>query len=180
VASFGGLTGNNTTMKTKYVGETKAGKSISAWIVLNKRGVEIACIRSHYSDGGTCLVNVFNYGDEKTNKSAKTKGFQSGTAGGGGYDKFTSALSRMEIDGIKLGNHCEYSKKPPANGVWPKDFKAPKGWMLANYRESETIEVDGSFKRVPLPPEKCGFTSLYRLDGFKYLQAIGYRVIQAI
>jgi len=165
-------------MKTKYVGDTKAGKSIQAWIILDKRGREIACVRSHYSDGGACLVNVFNYGE--TNKSAKTKGFQSATAGGYGYDKFTAALSRMEIDGIKLGNHCEYSKKPPANGVWPKDFKAPKGWHLANYRESETVEADGGYKRVPLPPEKCGYTSLYRADGLKYLEAIGYRVLKAI
>lgn len=167
-------------MSKKYVHDTEAGKSIDAWIILNKRGKEIACVRSHYSKGGVCLVNVFNYGGEETNKSAKSKPFQAAHAGGQGYDKFTAALSGMEIDGHKLGNHCEYSKKPPVNGVWPQDFKAPKGWRLANYKTTEQVEVNGSYERVDLPPEKCGWTDLYRLDGLNYLEDIGYRVIKAI
>ena len=157
----------------KYVSETKAGKSVSAWIIL-KRHRHIATVQASFSDGGTCLVNVFNYGDK--NKSAALN-CQSGRAGGYGYDKLTAALSGLEIDGHKLTNHCEGRKEPPKEtGVFPKDFKAPAGWHMANWT-SQKWEGDN---RVDLPDDKQGYSSCYRESGLKYLSAIGYTVIQAI
>ena len=71
---------------TKYVTDTKAGKSLSAYVILNKKGQHVATVRAHFSDGGTCLVNVHCDKD----------GFQRATAGGYGYDKFTAALSGLD------------------------------------------------------------------------------------
>lgn len=113
-------------MATKYVCDTKAGKSISAYIVLNKKGEHVATVKAHFSDGGTCLVNVHD------NKA----GFQSATASGYGYDKLTSALSGLTIDGHALTNHCarDGAPKPPkGRKTFPRDAKPRKGYQFANY-----------------------------------------------
>lgn len=153
----------------KYVSETSAAKSISVYVIL-KRHREIARVLAHFSNGGTCLVNVFNYGDK--NKSAHLNA-QSGRAGGYGYDKFTAALAGLEIDGHKLTNHCGGRKNPPPSGVWPRDAVAPRGWSFANwhYRDSEGNE---------LPKSKRGWSSCYRKSGLDYLKALGYTVIHAL
>jgi hypothetical protein len=113
-------------MATKYVHDTKAGKSISAYVVLNKKGEHVATIKAHFSDGGTCLVNVHDFNGE----------FQHATAGGYGYDKFTAALSGMTIDGHKMTNHAssEDAPKPPkGHKLYPRDYQPKKGYSLANY-----------------------------------------------
>ena len=159
-------------MATKYVSDTNAGKSVSAYVIL-KRHHHVATIRAHFSDGGVCLVNVFNHG---RSKSAEKLPFQSGKASGYGYDKFTAALSGLEIDGHKLSNHCEFSKPLPPSGVWPRDAVAPRGWHFANWKTSEWKDD----KRVDVPAERQGYASCYRHAGLDYLKALGYSVIQAI
>lgn len=114
-------------MATKYVTETKAGKSISAYVILNKSGKQVATVRAHFSDGGTCLVNVWDNA---------TPEMQHATASGYGYDKFTSALSGMTIDGHSLSNHSsrDGAPKPPKGRVtFPRDYKPRKGYSLANF-----------------------------------------------
>jgi len=113
-------------MTNKYVSDTKAGKSVSAYVILNRKGEHVATIRAHFSDGGNCLVNVF---DDKA-------GFQAATAGGYGYDKFTAAISGLSVDGHKLSDHCgtDGAPKPPkGRKTFPRDYKAPKGYSLANW-----------------------------------------------
>lgn len=156
-------------MKSKYVRETKAGKSVSAWVVL-KRHKQIATVQAHYSDGGTTLVNVFNYGKSK---SAETHPFQSATAGGYGYDKLTAALSGLVIDGHELTDHCGRNRKPEAGKLFPNTSNPPKGWQYSNF-----VWRDSHGEK--LPADKQGYESCYRLPGLKYLEAIGYTVIQAI
>lgn len=46
------------------VRETKAGKSISAYVVLNKKGEQVATVNAHFSDGGRVTVDVWNIGDK--------------------------------------------------------------------------------------------------------------------
>jgi hypothetical protein len=162
----------------KQVRETKAGKSISAYVILRKNGTEVATVQAHFSDGGNCLVNVWNFGDG--NPQAQD-GLQRGTAGGYGYDKFTAALSGLKIDGHELTNHCDGRKKMPKGG-WKRDAKPPKGWSFANCsrftadgepvsHESQDKEGDTAY---------WAYTSCYRESGLDYLKALGYRVIQAI
>ena len=164
-------------MSTKYVHDTAAGKSISAYIVMKKCKV-VATVRAHYSNGGTCLVNVF---------SSDGTAFQYGRATGSGYDKFTAALAGLIIDGITLSDHCGRDEKTVKllaqyhaackavcigghSVTWGGDFqkfwdaKAAKlGATFANWRSAES-----------------GFQSLHIASGLDRLKMAGYDVIQAI
>lgn len=130
----------------KYVSETKAGKSISAYVILDKKGNHVATVKAHFSDGGACLVNVH---DDKA-------GFQSASASGYGYDKLTSALSGLTIDGHEMSNHCSRDgapKPPKGRKTFPHDAKPRKGYSFANYtaisRETgNTIYRDEWIKRA--------------------------------
>lgn len=113
-------------MATKYVSDTKAGKSVAAYVILNPKGKHIATVKAHWSDSGVCLVNVHDFNGE----------FQHATAGGYGYDKFVSALSGMTIDGHAMSNHAsnEGAPKPPkGRKTFPSDYKPKKGYSLANW-----------------------------------------------
>lgn len=197
-------------MASNYVTDTAAGKSISAYIVLNKKGVHVATVRASWSNSGNCLVNVH---DDKD-------GFQSAKRGGGGYDKFASALSGMTIDGHVMNDHCGMSLSlPKGKNLFPSGFKVPKGYHLANYWERsratgkrlnkfdfedtarKNLGFDNSgaenldetrYDQFALEREKLfqawrdsddcerGYSSCFRESGLKFLEAIGYRVIQAI
>lgn len=54
------------------VRETSAGKSISAWVILNKKGVHVATVNAHYSKGGRVSVDVWNMGTEAVRRSFDT------------------------------------------------------------------------------------------------------------
>lgn len=56
----------------KQVRETTAGQSISAYIVLDKKGHHVATVQSHYSNGGTVTVDVWSHGDVVTMANWKT------------------------------------------------------------------------------------------------------------
>jgi hypothetical protein len=168
-------------MNTKYVSDTIAGKSISAWIIL-KRGKHIATVRAY--SGASVLVNVFNHGN---NRSLKNKegtcrdiSFQCGRAGGYGYDKLTAALSGLEIDGHKLTNHCQVNLPAKPGALYARDAKAPRGYSFANWHSRECVKIDGEYKMRDVRPEKQGYTDCYRESGLRYLKAMGYSVIQAI
>lgn len=138
---------------TKQVRETTAGKSISAYVVLNKAGRHVATVQAHYGNGGTVTVDVWNIGDTTTKRSAeamgytfdafdkvatfngkpttragdyayKVAGLQQGRAGGGGYDKFAAALSGLYIDGHAMTDHCGATLKRPAARLWTDADKA--------------------------------------------------------
>jgi hypothetical protein len=168
-------------MSTKYVSDTSAGKSISAWIIL-KRGKHIATVRAYF--GASVLVNVFNHDN---NRSLKNKdgtyrdlAFQCGRACGYGYDKLTAALSGLEIDGHKLTDHCQVNRLAKPGALYAKDAKAPRGYSFANWHCRESVKIDGEYEMRDVPPEKQGYTDCYRESGLKYLEAMGYSVIQAI
>jgi hypothetical protein len=139
----------------RQVRETKAGKSISAWVILNPEGKEVATVQAYYADSGGVTVDVFQWGKPG-------KEHQQGHAGGYGYDKFAAALSRLEIDGIPMTDHCGDRLTPPEGG-FPQDFTPPAGYSLANWDR-----------------ERGTYSDCYRMTGMRYLEAIGYRCLQAI
>lgn len=47
----------------KLVRETAAGRSISAWIILDKKRQQVATIQAYYADSGRVTVDVWNQGD---------------------------------------------------------------------------------------------------------------------
>ena len=56
----------------KQVRETTAGASISAWVILNKKGQHVATVNAHYSNGGRVSVDVWNMGTEAVRSSFDT------------------------------------------------------------------------------------------------------------
>lgn len=108
---------------TKYVSDTAAGKSVSAYVILNRKGEHVATVKAHWGNS-RCLVNVH----------CDKAGFQAATASGYGYDKFSAALSHCTIDGHEMSDHCGKALKPPKGRfVWPRDAKAPKGYWFVNW-----------------------------------------------
>ena len=51
------------------VRETAAGKSISAWVLLNKKGQHVATVNAYFPNGGGCKVDVWNLGQSAVNNS---------------------------------------------------------------------------------------------------------------
>lgn len=135
----------------KQVRETKSGGEISAWIILNKKKEHVATVQAFY--GQTVLVDVWHMKSDTP--------LQQGKASGYGYDKFTAALSGLVIDGHEMTDHC--GGRLEKKGGWKHEEKAKKGYRFANWDN-----------------EKKVYTSCFRLEGLKYLQDIGYTVIQAI
>lgn len=48
----------------KQVRDTAAGKSLSAYVVLNKRRQHVATVNAHFSNANVCTVDVWNHGDD--------------------------------------------------------------------------------------------------------------------
>lgn len=147
----------------KQVRETKPGKSLSAWVIL-KDGKRVATVQAAYLDSGSVWVDVWD--------DAKGEISKQGRAGGGGYDKFMAALSGAVIDGHVITDHCG-ARLPFPDGLkcFPEDFKAPAGYHLANWIRGD---LGGDFQKMQ------GYRDCYKSPGLRYLEEIGYQVIQAI
>lgn len=108
--------------------------------------------------------------------------FQSGHAGGYGYDKKTASLSRLCIDGHMMTDHCGERLKRPKGRLWQDSDKkrlGKRGYALANWQGPR--KPDGpTYGREGVPDDASGYTDAYRLEGLAFLGAIGYRVYQAI
>jgi hypothetical protein len=194
---------------SKRVRDTKAGESISAYVVTNRRGELLATVQAHFSGAGVCTVNVYD----------NEAGFQSSRAGGYGYDKFTAALGGMRIAGHTLTNHCEGSRKPPKGApLFPVGYKPAKGWSLANYAIRVRDNADAPWRQLTIDESRAtkwldhpqetreslsdeygertnvaklramrergdmvtGYSSCYKKAGLDYLRARGLRVHKAI
>ena len=144
----------NTKRPTKYIREHVLARAYV--ITKGKRIVAQIHILFPRDGAGTLRAECIQYvGDTDPNRPP----YQSATAGGYGYDKEAAALSHFTVDGHKLANHCGETKK----GHWPRDAKVPKGWYLCNYvAATETT------------PE--GYSSLHKMEGVRYLRALGYTV----
>lgn len=149
----------------KQVRETQVGKSIKAYVILNRKGEYVAKVQAHFADSGRVTVDVWD----------ANRPLQQGSASGYGYDKFSAALSGLTIDGHTMSDHCGVAKNPPrGRKTFPVDAKAPKGYTFANFVSAERAKDYGAKEGEE------GWLSCYRLEGFRYLEALGYRVIQAI
>lgn len=138
---------------TKRIEDTAAGKSLSAWVILNKKGVQIGRVQAHYANSGGVTVEVHQWGDDVMSRVAVAMGYmlddegkiatfngkpckeagewpyvvaavQRGHAGGYGYDKKTAALSGLIIDGHVMSDHCRDGLKRPKGRLWQDSDKA--------------------------------------------------------
>lgn len=196
---------------TKDVRDTSAAQSMRAYVVLNRKGEHVAKVLAHYSGGGVCMVSVYQHGaallrtvaalgygapDEEPDGDGKVDvghgkrkyphdvaGVQTSRAGGGGYDKFTAALSGMVIDGHKMTDHCGARMPPPKGRLWQdsdRDRLRRKGYTLANWSGARAPGGPVEYGRKDVPADASGWVDAYRLEGLNYLSAIGYRVIQVL
>ncbi len=154
---------------TKYVSDTAAAKSLSAYAIMKGRR-HVATVKAHHGNS-RCLVNVEQDQDAIERCARASKDWlknswfvQSASASGYGYDKFTAALAGMWIDGHRMADHCEPGKVPPKGAkVFPADYLPPKGYRLANWSS-----------------EHAGWLNCYKLDGLNYLRDLGYTVVQVL
>lgn len=146
----------------KQVRETKAGLSISAYVVL-KKGKPVATVNAHFSNAGTCTVDVWAIGHE----------LQQGKAGGYGYDKFASALSGMVIDGVTLTDHC---------GKDSKSQRILKNYLKGtiNQEQADKLAKKAGARFANHSKETGKYSSLHILAGLDRLELMGYTVITAI
>ena len=79
---------------TKFVRETKAGKAISAYVVLNPSGEHVATVQAHFSES-VMILNVFH--------TDGTTPVQTATARGHGINKLAHALEGLTIEGAIIG-----------------------------------------------------------------------------
>lgn len=156
----------------KQVRETKAGQSISAYIILNKQRHEVANVQIYYGDSGRVQVDIWNYG--KYNKSMpEHKELQQVSAGGGGYDKVAAAMRGMIIDGNMLFDHCG------------QDDRTRR--ILQDYTDGKISEEQARAKAEKIGARLTNYDgktnkyrSLFYNGGLDRLSDMGYKVIQAI
>lgn len=185
---------------SKYVRDTKAAKSLSAYVIL-KKGVEVAHVTAHFSDGGAVLVNCHNIGDRANDACVKASGWelkgrhsyeifgcQVGRASGGGYDKFTAALSGCWIDGHMIYNHCGHSDASiKMLKAYRKAFDArvESGSDTAHGTQQEFQKAwDRRAEKIGARfanwDKNGGYSSLFMQSGLDRLRTLGYQVIQAV
>ena len=162
----------------------------SAYVVLNKKGEEVATVQLRHGSGGGVQCDVWSRkpGEKHLSLTHQKK------AGGYNYDKRTAAMAGAMIEGFMIANHCgsvepagekkraalmrAYIKACAAGmtneeeRAWSK--KAEKiGCRFANYSRA-----DGT----PVGPDGKGYryTSLNNESGLGRLEMMGFRVICAL
>lgn len=156
------------------VRDTKAGQSVAAWVIL-KGKTPVAKVQAHYGPSRV-QVDVWNLRAEPSALSGRASGY--------GYDKFTAALSGLVIDGHVMTDHCSRlgAPKPPrGRKTYPADAKPKRGYSFANFTRGDAVWPDTGERRFPdMDASEAGYRDCYRLDGLRYLEALGYTVVQAV
>lgn len=156
-----------------YISDTKAGKAISAYLIFDKRGELVGKIQAHYSDGGTCWVQLWDWTNDERFQ------IQNGKATGYGYDKFTAAISGMTFAGFTLADHCDTNdttKRAMAAYTKLAD-QTGEGWKQPEFfARWKARGVD--FANYSTESQRYG--SAYLIPGLKGIEARGFKVLQAI
>lgn len=161
------------------VDQTKAGRQIAAYVVLDRKCQMIGKILVYHGEGRT-TVNVWDltreYGDR----------YFEATASGYGYDRTTAALRGLTCGGLRMYDHCEPSKE--ATQAMKQYMALPDSVACEPYTHGKTREIDRFFARwakkgvnfTNHDRETRRYGSAYMKAGVEGLAARGLRVIQAI
>ena len=192
---------------TKQVRETAAGQSISATVVLNKKGEHVATVQAHYSNAGRVTVDVWStsvglegmckradlWAKLPTDKDYKSGAFdlrslQQGSAGGYGYDKHAAALAGLIIDGHTIADHC--GQVPEAEKARAALLRAYRRAVVGNAVKTPAARdgwqqkakrIGCHFTNWQQDADGCeGWASLHFDQGLTRLESLGYTVISAI
>lgn len=137
--------------------------NVSAYVILKGKN-HVATVQAYHTVSAV-QVDVINHGENY--------GRTGGRAGGYGYDKFTSALGGLVIDGHTMADHCgDCVKHTKANSFeaegrkWFKtSYKPRKGYRFANGKR-----INGEYV----------YSDCYKDSGLDYLKSLGYTVISAV
>lgn len=159
----------------------------SAYIILDKKGREVAIVQARFFNGGSVQVDVWS---EKPGEKYLSLTHQK-RAGGYGYDKFTHALAGAWIDGHQIADHCgraepEHEKKKAA--LMRAYIRAcAKGLTREETRafEKKAEKIGARFENwgsVTLAngEKAAAWQSLQTESGLDRLRMLGYRVLCAI
>lgn len=192
---------------TKQVRETAAGQSISATVVLNKKGEHVATVQARYSNAGRVTVDVWStsvglegmckrpdlWAKLPTDKDYKSGAFdlwslQQGSAGGYGYDKYAAALAGLIIDGHTIADHC--GQVPEAEKARAALLRAYRRAVVGNAVKTPAARegwqqkakrIGCHFANWQQDADGCeGWASLHFDQGLNRLESLGYTVINAI
>ena len=192
---------------TKQVRETAAGQSISASVILNKKGEHVATVQAHYSNAGRVTVDVWStsvglegmckradlWAKLPTDKDYKAGAFdlwhlQQGSAGGYGYDKHAAALAGLIIDGHTIADHC--GQVPEAEKARVSLMRAYRRAVVGNAVKTPAARdgwqqkakrIGCHFANWQQDADGCeGWGSLHFDQGLARLESLGYTVIRAI
>ena len=192
---------------SKQVRETAAGQSISASVILNKKGEHVATVQAHYSSAGRVSVDVWStsvgldgmckradlWAKLPAGKDYKSSAFdlwslQQGSAGGYGYDKHAAALAGLIIDGHTIADHC--GQVPEAEKSRASLLRAYRRAVVGNAVKTpeardgwqqKAKRIGCHFANWQQDAHGCeGWTSLHFDQGLTRLESLGYTVISAI
>lgn len=179
----------------KQVRESKAGQSISAYVILNKAGQHVATVHQHCSNYRVVTVDVWQHDADVLARCAVTADFpgckppalygahkadiydrfqlQQGRAAGYGYDKATAALAGIIIDGHTLADHC---------GRAPEVEKRRVALLKRYQKHPDAMPYSDWHKAADRIGCRWanGMQSLHVIGGLERLESLGYTVIQAI
>lgn len=88
---------------SKQVRETAAGQSISASVILNKKGEHVATVQAHYSNAGRVTVDVWNIGDSAVDRSFDTARQTGAISDKSAAAAFAKAPDYYTTDAARLG-----------------------------------------------------------------------------
>ncbi len=152
-----------------------------AWIVLDKKKHLTARVHALYTKAGVVHVGIYDYTKSHGKPGA---GYQTGSAGGYGYDKLTAAMRGLVIDGVKLTDHCGTDKNTERI---LKQYHAEIEKYAGTIEDGEKIlakylrradKIGARFANYS--PDKRRYNSLYLKSGLDKLQMLGYTVHQAL
>jgi hypothetical protein len=175
----------------KQVRESKAGQTLSAWIVLNKRHQEIAHIHASRNEG-VCQVDIYQYTDDALNRSLKVLQQtyrtatvenvalqQSRTRFGNGL---TLTLAGLIVDGHTFAYEGEQT--PEMRNLMKAYRKAMMVPMLNAERWTLSKKWNQKAQKIGAYligyTEGRGYESCLPWTGLDGLKARGYRVIQVL
>lgn len=145
----------------KYVTDTKAGQSISAWVILNPKNEYIAKIQAYFSPGGSVSVDCWDYSPKET------ANFQRGLP----VDRI--AIYGEETDALGHRDFKEWQ-------YWVKNDHPKNTYFAAGIRESEIKENPDNYTQISPDNVQWVYRDCYKRPGLEYLSALGYKVLQAI
>lgn len=165
----------------------------SAYVVLNKKGEEVAQVHYRFGSGGGVQCDVWSRapGDKYLSLTHQKK------AGGYGYDKKATALAGAVIEGYTMANHCGHCE--------PSGEKKRAALMRAYIRAAVSGQTREKLQSFEKKAEKLGFrfanycraddmpsepgvipgevvhgyrwTSLHVEQGLERLRALGFKII---